>query len=145
MMTPDRSSHADEPATPKWGAARLFWSASNREIVEREKEGAERRARERQAAQDQLRQVVQARRQDAAGRTQQARTKLQARNHQHRLAEGEREQFALDEKARRLKKLQDDHAEYLANQFVPVRLATAGIFRRFTRNLLSERQFASRR
>ena len=124
--TPEPSSREDEPSTPRWVAARLAWSAGNRSTVERMKEAARKREEERQLAQEQLRQAVQARRQHASGRAAAARADLQEKNHQNRLKEGRRQQFALDEKARRLQMLRDYHREVMNAQFVPLSIQDFG-------------------
>lgn len=96
------------------------WLAAEERRIQEEDEAL------RQAQQRELMEQVRKRREMAQGKVAASRNNLQEQNRRHRREEAVREQFALDEKARRLAKLQEQHRKALAKKYVPVSASEIG-------------------
>ena len=106
-------------SVPSSAIARCRWAQANRKLVEAEKQRKERNARARSDEKNEIHAKVGLLRSASVGRVQASRDHLLECNKQHRREEGQREQFALAEKARRLAVLQQEHQTALAASFRP--------------------------
>jgi hypothetical protein len=92
----------------------------NRAVVEQEHQKRQMDDMARAAAKQALCERVRRRREEAFGRVEASRNAVLEKNRKTRMEEGIRQQFALDEKARRLALLREEHQRMLAAKYVEV-------------------------
>ena len=116
-----RKTQGDRQA--RAGLDRAAVEASHRrnwQIAQQEKRVQQQDAAVRAAAKQQLMETVRQRKEQRMGRVAASRSALLEHNRRVRQAEGRMEQFALDEKQRRLHQMRLDHQKELAKRFVMV-------------------------
>ena len=92
----------------------------NRQVVAEEKRVQRQDQQAREAARLALMETVRRRKEERVGRVAASRSALLERNKSIRREEGQLEQFALEEKQRRLEQMKIDHQRELAKRFVVV-------------------------
>jgi uncharacterized protein YejL (UPF0352 family) len=100
-------------------ASRTRWTLANRKLVAEEQQHKAANERRREAARKHLHKQVDLARTASVGRVATARHNLLQHNRANRQREAVREQFALDEKQRRLEDLREQHRMLYASKFAP--------------------------
>jgi hypothetical protein len=111
----DRASRAGLDRAAVEAAHQRNW-----QIAQQERRIQKEDAMMREAARNQLLETVRQRKEQRMGRVAQSRSALLAHNRRVRQEEGRMEQFALDEKKRRLYQMKLEHQKELAKRFVMV-------------------------